>query len=180
MDHSIGAVHTVQLLIDSLNRGSDLAKRVDAEWANLLRLAALVHDIGHGLMSHVIENAFKTCGVTEDLILEIVDEIGVESCSLSEAAAYFILRGDAFANLVAVAQDKTAHQLPERWQESVCAAIVGKRINSRWPLLQELISGPFDADKLDYMARDAQMAGIPNMTDTPRLIQKVTQEYRPP
>src|SRR5262249_20185383 len=63
--------------------------------------------------------------------------------------------------------------LPERWQSRLCDAIIGKPIHPQWPLLQELISGPFDADKLDYMSRDAQSAGIPNLTDIPRLIQKI-------
>jgi HD superfamily phosphohydrolase len=56
LEHSLGAVHQVQRLIESLNRHAGEA--LGADWVNLLRLAALVHDIGHGLMSHVIENAF--------------------------------------------------------------------------------------------------------------------------
>ena len=43
------------------------------------------------------------------------------------------------------------------------------------PLLHELISGPFDADKLDYMTRDAHMTGVPVVTDIRRLVQKVTR-----
>ena len=124
-------------------------------------------------MSHVVENAFDANGVTDTLKLELVDELDAESCSLSEAAAYFTVGSDSFAELVETAQSKTGHQLPEDWQRKVCDAIVGKPIHPRWPLLQELISGPFDADKLDYMSRDAQSAGIPNLTDIPRLIQKV-------
>ena len=50
------------------------------DWVSLLRLAALVHDIGHGLMSHVIENAFKSLGVTDDLRLELADELDEENC----------------------------------------------------------------------------------------------------
>lgn len=52
-------------------------------------------------------------------------------------------------------------------------AIIGKPISHKVPLLHELISGPFDADKLDYMTRDAQMTGVPVVTDIPRLVQKV-------
>src|SRR5271165_5072809 len=71
LEHSIGAVHQVQKLIDSLNRGTDKSEgqQLPLEWRHLLRLAALCHDIGHGLMSHVTENALKASGVTDGLLL---------------------------------------------------------------------------------------------------------------
>jgi hypothetical protein len=59
-------------------------------------------------------------------------------------------------------------------------AIVGERICNKVPLLHELISGPFDADKLDYMTRDAHMTGVPVVTDIPRLVQKVRAVEVPP
>ena len=173
LEHSLGAVHQVQRLSEAINRHAGEGNALGADWVNLLRLAALVHDIGHGLMSHVIENAFKSLGVTDDLRLELADELGEEDCSLSEAAAYFILGSDIFKELVDRARDKTGERLPDNWQVKLCKLILGQPVHPRWPLLQELISGPFDADKLDYMSRDAQSAGIPNLTDIPRLIQKI-------
>jgi HD superfamily phosphohydrolase len=59
-------------------------------------------------------------------------------------------------------------------QEMVGRAITGQMIDERIPLLHELISGPFDADKLDYYARDAHMSGTPSLLDISRLIQKIT------
>jgi HD superfamily phosphohydrolase len=173
LEHSIGVLHQVQRLIDSLNRAVGGSDKLPQEWVNLLRLAALCHDVGHGLLSHVIENAFKASGLTDQLLLDLGQQLEIESCSLSEAAAYFILGSEAFDELVQAVKEKTDHLLPEGWQAALQKAVVGKPIHSRWPLLQELISGPFDADKLDYMTRDAKMAGIPNITDIPRLVQKV-------
>ena len=57
--------------------------------------------------------------------------------------------------------------------ERLSNLIVGKSTHNSMPLLHELISGPFDADKLDYMLRDASMCGVPIVTDVDRLIQKV-------
>ena len=88
LEHSLGAVHQVQRLSEAINRHAGEGNALGADWVHLLRLAALVHDIGHGLMSHVIENAFKSLGVTDDLLLELADELGEEDCSLSEAAAF--------------------------------------------------------------------------------------------
>jgi hypothetical protein len=41
-------------------------------------------------------------------------------------------------------------------------------------LLHEIISGPFDADKLDYFVRDARLAGTPTVLDISRLVQKIS------
>jgi len=107
LEHCLGAVHQIQRLCEAINRHAGKSDALGADWVNLLRLAALVHDIGHGLMSHVIENAFKSLGVTDDLRLQIADELGEEDCSLSEAAAYFILGSDIFKDLVDRSLDKT-------------------------------------------------------------------------
>ena len=173
LEHSLGAVHQDQRLCEAVNRHAGERNSLGGEWVSLLRLAALVHDIGHGLMSHVIENVYTSLGVTDDLRLQFADRLGVETCSLSEAAASFILGSDIFGELVDRACNKTGQVLPSGWQRHLSGLILGRPVHPRWPLLQELISGPFDADKLDYMSRDSQSAGIPNSTDIPRLIQKV-------
>jgi HD superfamily phosphohydrolase len=48
--------------------------------------------------------------------------------------------------------------------------VIGKKIDDRIPLIHEIISGPFDADKLDYFVRDAMQAGTPSVLDISRLI----------
>ena len=48
------------------------------------------------------------------------------------------------------------------------------RSSDRLPLLHEIISGPFDADKLDYFVRDARLSGIPTVLDISRLVQKIS------
>src|SRR5207253_295025 len=75
--------------------------------------------------------------------------------------------------LIEVAQQKTEHTLPADPVTKLQDVILGRPISDQYPLLQELINGPFDADKLDYITRDAHMAGVPVVTDIPRLVQKV-------
>jgi hypothetical protein len=41
------------------------------------------------------------------------------------------------------------------------------------PFLSEIISGPLDVDKLDYIARDCYMAGVPMPVDVDRLMEKI-------
>jgi len=58
-------------------------------------------------------------------------------------------------------------------QRFIQNVIVGSSVDSEFLLLHEFVSGPFDADKLDYLKRDAVMCGVPVITDVPRLVQKV-------
>jgi hypothetical protein len=43
----------------------------------------------------------------------------------------------------------------------------------RRPFLSEIISGPLDVDKLDYIPRDCYMAGVPMPVDVDRLMEKI-------
>jgi deoxynucleoside triphosphate triphosphohydrolase SAMHD1 len=177
-EHSVGALHQLDRLIESLRQKVPRSKEAmqpvpEAAFVNLMRLAALCHDIGHGAMSHVVENAFRRFGTIDELAMELADELQVEEAKLSEAAAYFLMGSAAFKELVDVAQQKTRHELPDDVVVPLRNAILGRPILDRYPLLQELINGPFDADKLDYITRDAHMAGVPVVTDIPRLVQKM-------
>lgn len=178
-EHSVGAVHQIARLMESLHQRGAGESRPAAvppkPFVNLLRLTALCHDIGHGAMSHVVENAFRRRGTIDELSLELARELDVEEVKLSEAAAYFILGGQAFADLVDTARAKTNHELPTTAETAdlMRKAILGRPIHDMYPLLHALINGPFDADKLDYITRDAHMAGVPIVTDIPRLVQKI-------
>lgn len=62
-------------------------------------------------------------------------------------------------------------------KEELPMSIVGRLIGSwrdlRAEYLSGLISGPIDADKLDYMARDSYFTGLPLGLDVDRLINKL-------
>jgi len=175
LEHSIGALHQLQRVLEALNaptEGSD-QPGIPPEYVNVLRLAALCHDVGHGVMSHVSENAFRELDAMDDLRLGLSDYFSRAKIQPGEAIAYFMVGSDRFRELVDVAKNATRHHLPPNPVDLVQSAIVGRQIHSRLPLLQELISGPFDIDKLDYMTRDAYMAGVPVVTDIDRLVRKI-------
>jgi hypothetical protein len=177
LQHTLGVVHQVERLVASLNahyKGSGEA--VEEREIRLLRLTALCHDVGHGALSHVSENALGTFDQVADVRFDFATELQLESAHFAEIASYRIVGSPAFGRLLARAQELVPdHGLPAHAEtvELMQKAIIGQRIDDRVPLLHELISGPFDADKLDYMTRDAQMTGVPVVTDIPRLVQKV-------
>lgn len=125
-------------------------------------------------MSHVSENAMTASGEHNRVMREFSGEIKRERGKPSEAAAYYMLDSPAVHELLREARRISAdRELPPEPLNLIRMAVVGKQISNEVPLLHELISGPFDADKLDYMTRDACMTGVPVVTDIPRLVQKV-------
>ncbi len=180
-EHSLGSVAVMQRLIDSINRLAEKQQEDDdigrlylgLQWANTLRLAALCHDVGHGCMSHVSEHAIENTEICDDLCLAIQKDPETAGCKLSEVASYTIVGSPAFRELVDIGKEKTQHRLRPDPCTIVQKMIAGKKIDDQLIYLHELISGPYDVDKLDYTARDAHATGVPRIVDVPRLVEKV-------
>lgn len=172
-EHSLGVSHQVSQILRALN-DHDESQGLDSEWTTLLRVAALLHDVGHGLMSHVVEIALNGNDDVDDLLLQFKKNVQRASTpQLSEMAAYFIVRSPAARELLSTAFSVSSIAEPDELVHRVSRMIIGKSVDNQLPIVHELISGPFDADKLDYIPRDALMCGVPAVTDVVRLIQKV-------
>lgn len=185
-EHTLGVLHQVQHLVTALNAigvqngGGQL---ISANQLQLLRMAAIMHDIGHAAFSHVSELAIKSLPDLTLLCSEFSNARGLEDKQLSEIFAYYVVRSPAVKVFFEVViarcgafislEDDSARNIAAI-VEKVSNAIIGQRIDDKIPQLHEIISGPFDADKLDYFVRDAQLAGTPTVIDISRLVQKLT------
>lgn len=175
-EHSLGVLHRVASLVDAINVALEMAETrpIDAELEQLLRLTGLCHDLGHGLMSHVSENALEPEVTVHGLQTLFAREVRVENPRLSEMAAYYLIRSQVFRDLLGYAWEQTGLGPCSRdTADFISRCIIGQPIDTDIPLLHETITGPFDADKLDYLKRDALFCGIPDVVDIDRLIQKV-------
>jgi deoxynucleoside triphosphate triphosphohydrolase SAMHD1 len=187
-EHSIGALHQTQRLIDAINRNARaqaLRKRLPAidpvSRADevMLRLTALVHDCGHCFLSHVSERALRRLDpLTQDAsIKDVIRDTQKYFGCQSKAPAIAEIISALIVLLPEFTQLLTAAMVPE-WDdiELLCYRI-GRGIvagaDPRSPYLTEVISGALDADKLDYMPRDCYMAGLPMPVDVDRLLEKV-------
>jgi HD superfamily phosphohydrolase len=126
-EHSLGAMHIAGLA------GEDLLLKgyVDnAETVQELRLAALLHDIGHGPFSHLFEEVLETrCGTSHE-------EIGRRIITESE---------------VADSLERNGYNTDQISRLSFGQSKVG--------FLNEIISGSLSADIMDYLPRDSYFTG---------------------
>lgn len=182
LEHSLGVVHQVQNLITSINthglsrstRGHTTTRVVPEHLERLLRLAALCHDIGHGFMSHVSEYGLEYKPEVASLRYAFQRDLKRPSLpQLSEMAAYYIIDSPAFKELADQATSLASMPIIANQADTMKKLILGLQVDEQLMLIHELVSGPFDADKLDYLTRDAVMCGVPRVTDVPRLVQKV-------
>jgi len=123
--HSLGALHLATRILSKL----DLSHQISDEAKTAVRCAALLHDIGHGAFSHVIEPilGFHHEEFTIEAVLSRETEVGQ------------VLR-------------EFSAELPE-----AVAAIV--RGDFRPTALAQLVSSQLDVDRMDYLLRDSLMTG---------------------
>lgn len=143
----------------------------------LVRLAAVMHDVGHGPFSHAIEpvvgarysaevkafNDYVTKGIHLDAkvkIAELISILVVLSPTMGKIFQHNLFRRPENCSI------------PE-FQLCLAVLIMGGRRQGQLACLSAIISGQVDADKLDYMARDAHHAGMPIEFDTERLLRKL-------
>jgi len=123
--HSLGAFHLMTRVLDRLSE----TYAINSEDRVAARAAALLHDVGHGSFSHVMEKVlnFHHERWTVQVILDEHSEIGE------------LLRSHA-------------SDLPQK----VASIIEGKFQPSA---LAQLVSSQLDVDRMDYLLRDSLMTG---------------------
>ena len=131
-DHSLGVTHIAGLLAEKLLNGSDHEAR------RIVRLASLLHDVGHGPFSHVSEHILDRFSPKLDSkIKEKVHEIVTAE----------LIRNDA--------------DLRRNIGEAPCEAVIDLlQGRHSQPLERGIVSGPLDADKQDYLLRDSYFCGV--------------------
>jgi len=144
----------------------------------VLRLAALLHDIGHCFLSHVSERALDRLTLSNGSSMKSARRDAMEhfhavkSPAVGELLSALVILLPEFVDVLKLAQIPFWEDNEEELASTLARLVVRGRFPDR-PFMNEIISGALDADKLDYMPRDCYMAGLAMPIDTDRLLEKL-------
>ncbi len=160
--HSVGVVNTAGTILEHLQNRYPML--IDESTIRNVRLSALLHDIGHGPFSHLSETIMSKFG---DMKNEQNRDLFIGSVP-HEIIAWHMVNSDAmhdFLNSLALKCYVTFDI------DEIANYIIGQTRNpSSTRFIAEIINGAFDADKLDYMQRDAYSIGIKSPFESELLI----------
>ena len=139
--HSLGVFNFARRILRKLaSRHENEADVVQAlrDSGRTVKVAALLHDLGHGPFSHVFERVFRdedvevtkhdewTCRIIRDEETEIHQQL----CSVLDV-----------------------------YIDDVCSLIFDNEGQPTDPYLKDIVSSQLDADRMDYLLRDSLMTG---------------------
>lgn len=145
-EHSLGVYRMALLYLKQLSHDDRFRSSVSPAQVESLIVAALLHDVGHWPFCHPIED-IRLAGVPDH----------------ETFANSFLLEGEI------------ADLLRDQWSiepREVVALLSEKADSTSSRILQSILSGPIDIDKMDYLYRDSLHAGVPygKHFDSQRLI----------
>lgn len=150
--HSLGVYEIARRICDTFERTYPSIEEGDGLWDDNERLltlcAALLHDIGHGPFSHTFEKVFGTNH--EELTIKI------------------ILSPETQVNEVLT---RVSTDFPQK-----VAQVIQKTYPN--PQVVQMISSQIDADRMDYLLRDAYFAAVSYGTFDLNRILRVIRPYK--
>ncbi len=189
-EHSLGVVHIAQHMFEALFTEShkdssklygiddarpgqairfhEMYSDVKSDFLRILRLSALVHDLGHGPLSHAFESfapkvismalllkdkrLASLISLKNELLKSKSDRMEHESIScILFAVIWHDMKGESWVP-AAVASVLLGIDAPS-WMK--------KTLRPWIPLIRDLISSaPIDADRMDYMLRDSKATNV--------------------
>lgn len=158
-EHSLGVYRLAcEMLVHLYRIDERFAAEIDASTAKLFLVAALIHDIGHWPYCHPIE----------DMRLPWVPK--------HEVFARRILQEPEIAERLRQDWDLA----PEDVANFLLPATASPATGGVRAVLQNVLNGPVDIDKMDYLQRDSLHAGVPygRNFDSSRLIASLCIDWQ--
>lgn len=162
-EHTLGVLNLAGRMAEVLIKRHP--KQVDIKTEQKVRLAALLHDVGHSAFSHTTEEIYSHCSD----ILPLISAGGrFANKGAGEVLSYLIITSGPFRRYFS--RVKASHPELRVDVDDFAPLILGKASNPEKQFEAEIISGAIDADKLDYFQRDGRAAGIEIAIDIDRLL----------
>ncbi len=131
--HSIGVMHVFLVLFDSIVQRSTLTKHAIDHLRPIGAVAALLHDIGHGPFSHISE--------------KFLDNGSFDHESMTQK----------------IILDTEIHDIlkENKIESRIICDVLKHQVSGDLRFVSQLISSQLDADRIDYLMRDALFTGVP-------------------
>lgn len=172
-EHSLGVAYIVEQALKQIRLNIKNEVNITDNDVLSAKVAALLHDVGHLPFSHASESLIEKAGVLTE-----ASQLGVQP---HEYISKCIVECDYFSRAFDEINRRTKYNLEA---EDIANYIIGKTKDSKKKFVAELINGTVDADKIDYLTRDAHYTGVPHgRVDIGYLINTLTitrmmKEYR--
>ena len=161
--HSIGVSHVAGQIFDSIFRAYPFSKiSVKSRLRQTVKLAALLHDIGHGPLSHTTEQVMPELS---KLNIQIYNQQKINQNRRANPEDYTIkfVTDSSISNLIKeyfhdISPEFVACLIDKNLQCDESFFTDGK-VNFR-PILSQIVSSELDADRMDYLERDSYFCGI--------------------
>jgi HD superfamily phosphohydrolase len=128
-EHSVGVMYLAARVAENPN----ISRRISEEEAETVKIAALLHDVGHGPFSHVFEYLLdKELGKTHE-----------------DMTRWIITNSELKDKLAEIGQNP----------EEIGKLAVGTLHKTEKTFLDQIISSAVDVDKLDFVVRDTHHTG---------------------
>lgn len=187
--HALGVMHLAGRIFDRLIRsverdtGAALADDERERLRQVARLAGLLHDLGHPPFSHTFEPLLpprRALPMPRHWYPRLDLDVRATHEDFSVALVYALAQRAPALLPLDEAQDICA-LIDQAVQPTPALTSVGSSVrHNLYPLLKQTIGGEIDADRMDYLLRDAHFAGVAyGNFDLERLIQSLTSVETP-
>jgi len=153
-EHSLGTMYMAGRMGEHLGLSGDEVRKV--------RLAGLLHDLGHSALSHAVEGVLSRNP-------DIQPTLAGRRVSRHEEFTHQIIAAHPFGEEALEAAKRDFANADELFEE-VADIASGKR-----PPLGQIIVGDLDADRIDFLLRDSHHSGVSlGLVDTDQIMQALT------
>lgn len=175
--HSVGVGFLAGEIFDSIFRIYPFSKpSVKMRFRQILRLGALLHDVGHGPLSHTTEMVMPPL---EDLQIKIYSHMKDQSrrANHEDYTIKYVTDSNIADTIKAQFPDITPMHVACLIDKALTAPddfFIDNGVDFR-PILSQLVSSELDVDRMDYLERDSYFCGTNyGKIDTHWLIQNMT------
>ncbi|HEY9247373.1 MAG TPA: HD domain-containing protein, partial [Candidatus Methanoperedens sp.] len=143
-EHSIGTLYIADKIARYLELGEEEIMKV--------RLAGLLHDIGHSAFSHVVESILRRNP-------QYQPALGGKKFMHHEMFSRHII-GSSFHVIPEIRAQTETFGKPELFFEEIAEIATGDQDGLSKPHLAQIISDDIDADRIDFLLRDSYHTGV--------------------